>query len=459
MKIVTTAFPFVPAVLGIHHFASTYLPADVYCRALRLMGEAAILVNATDFHSIYATNNGKQDLKTCQSCHNSYIDAYKAFNIKFDHIITTDEQKHIETVHEAIKAIDKHGLLYRKNSSVIRCEQCSSYLPSLFIEKNNDKQICKLCGSNKLIELSSEHVWLKVSACGDLIKKYQKKYTQAEIVNEMDQFSNELKDWDFTRDSQFGIHYDDRLTIYLWFESLIGYYTLVPDIYKNNFEFVHFFGKNIVYYHGIIWPILLDCLSSGKAQISNLSVRGFMSSQSEIEWNIEKLFARWSVDAIRYYTIYKVRDSINDFTLKESEIEEIITQNLIRHSVHLTNRVRGLIISKNLQTFTYDESFVLEMEDKYLNKICGCYREARINAALKLISSYSSFANKLLTQAIKSKDFNIGNLVYLVVTMTLLLSPIIPKAANEMLLFKWEDELRMSDVKKILSSELKKRFV
>ena len=191
------------------------------------MGEAAILVNATDFHSIYATNNGKQDLKTCQSCHNSYIDAYKAFNIKFDHIITTDEQKHIETVHEAIKAIDKHGLLYRKNSSVIRCEQCSSYLPSLFIEKNNDKQICKLCGSNKLIELSSEHVWLKVSACGDLIKKYQKKYTQAEIVNEMDQFSNELKDWDFTRDSQFGIHYDDRLTIYLWFESLIGYYTPV----------------------------------------------------------------------------------------------------------------------------------------------------------------------------------------------------------------------------------------
>lgn len=454
MKIITTAFPFVPAELGIHHFASTYLPADIYCRSLKIMGEKVLFVNATDFHSIYATDNGKIDIDKCYKYHDSYIRNYKAINISFDRLLTTDNEIHLQTINDAILKLQKDKLLYEKNALVVRCCCCGMFLPDKFIVKNHEKKVCSLCGSNNLSYQYSLHTWLDLKNNLDIVNHVKEKFSQVEVVNQINQFLKNLSDWDFTRDNKFGVKYNDQLTIYLWFESLIGYYSLVPTDYKQNANFVHFIGKNIIYYHGIVWPVILKHISNGCMRIDDISVRGFMSANSKIDLSVDKLCSKYGVDSIRFYIAYKVRDTISDFSLREEEIRKVVCEKLINNCIHFINRVRGLLASDKTIKLESEEAFICEIEKKYIEPVCDDFKKTRINSALKKIIEFATAGNVIISNMVKISHLDISNLSYMANAIILLLHPIVPQTSKELQLFRWEGEMHIKCIESMMTSRI-----
>lgn len=102
--VVTTAFPFVPAKLNLAHFSSTYVPADIIYRYLKLFNYKAIQVNATDVHSFFASKDGISiDEKQITEFNSKYNKLYKLMHIDYDNYMLTSDSIHTKYTQTVIK--------------------------------------------------------------------------------------------------------------------------------------------------------------------------------------------------------------------------------------------------------------------------------------------------------------------------------------------------------------------
>ncbi len=459
MKIVTTAFPFVPVELGIHHFASTYLPADIFVRALRMMGKDVFFVNATDYHSIYAAKNGKQDVSLCEHMHRLYLDNYKTMNISFDHIISTDDVKHIETVKNALKLLRADNLIYDKDSLDIYCRVCNTFIPPSFVKKTNGCERCCICGEDSLAYGYSKHAWLKVSQGKETARKCISNLTQQDAAKAANSFLHNLNDWDFTRQNKFGIPYNEELTLYLWFESLIGYYSLVPECFSSDFNFVHFIGKNILYYHAVIWPILLKSITENADVPVDLSVRGFMNPTSNIDVNINNLCHKYGTDIVRFYCAYKVKDCMQDFKLQEKEIEDF-KKKLTSGPVNFANRCIGIFAKLNIDYANpCDEDYQRKIRAEFINPIIEHYSYHRINAAIKKIFELINYAQKELTKMINENEILCDRLCFLSMLIATLLSPVVPDLSKKLSITMAKEDFSLESLGSHCMYKIKKQKI
>ena len=108
--LVTAALPYAngPAHLG--HIAGAYLPADIYVRYLRLMGEDVLFVCGSDENGAAITIQAKREGKTPQEIVNKYHEVLKNgfanLGIEFDIYHRTSSALHHQT------ASDFFNILY-----------------------------------------------------------------------------------------------------------------------------------------------------------------------------------------------------------------------------------------------------------------------------------------------------------------------------------------------------------
>ena len=108
-----------------------------------------------------------------------------------------------------------------------------------------------------------------------LIKWTENNNLQPAIKNKLDEWLNDnLNDWDITRDSPyfgFKIPGESKKYFYVWLDAPIGYLAsflnfaeknkIEYDSYFNSeseYELFHFIGKDIVYFHTLFWPAVLE---------------------------------------------------------------------------------------------------------------------------------------------------------------------------------------------------------
>lgn len=281
--VITAAFPFIPAELSLAHFASTYLPADIFYKFMKLQDYDCIFLSATDVHGTWI----KKKLLAAESDYsalvshwdNIYRSNFQSMRIDFSHYHITSDKILEKLVHDSLWSLRNNNHIYQDETTVFQCEMCFELLPKRFrniggrttktgkIELDfNDKQTqCSFCGSNDIAEKISQHWFLDLSKHEETIRKVISNFKSPAVKNYLLSTVNKgLQPWNFTRDNYLGIKvpFSEDKFVYLWFDSLLGY---LIEIEKSNLlhnidemTFYHFCGKNIVYYHGIIWPVLLS---------------------------------------------------------------------------------------------------------------------------------------------------------------------------------------------------------
>ena len=106
---------------------------------------------------------------------------------------------------------------------------------------------------------------------------------QPEAANKMKEWlgapgDNKLADWDISRDAPyFGFPIpgtDKKKFFYVWLDAPVGYFGSFRNYFEKtgrsqkeideflrpggNTEMVHFIGKDILYFHALFWPAMLE---------------------------------------------------------------------------------------------------------------------------------------------------------------------------------------------------------
>ena len=327
---VTTALPYANGPFHIGHIME-YIQADIWVRTQRMYGHTVCFVGADDTHGapmmIAAQKEGvtpQEFVARIAAGRQAYLDG---FHIKFDHWYSTDSTENVELSQDIYRRLKAAGLIYTKDIEQFYDPVKGMFLADRFIKGTCPKcgaedqygDNCEKCGAvyapteliNPYSALSgatpelrhSTHYFFRLSdpICVQFLKDWvngQGKSgvdrVQPEIRAKDEEWlgDGKLGDWDISRDAPyFGIPIPDApgKYFYVWLDAPVGYLASLKNYSeKMGFDFwrflnddkteqIHFIGKDIVYFHTLFWPAMLNFAGRPYRVPDNVFVHGFMT--------------------------------------------------------------------------------------------------------------------------------------------------------------------------------------
>ncbi|UCH03215.1 MAG: methionine--tRNA ligase [Candidatus Bathyarchaeota archaeon] len=467
--IITAALPYANAKLHLGHLRSTYIPADIYTRYLRLKGKKALYICATDEHGTPIVISAEKERVTPKEIVDKYSESIlndlKRLGCSFDNFYRTTSSLHYQLTQHFFSRLLKKGFIYQTNYEQLFCPKCNRFLPDRYVEgicpscggeKARGDQ-CEACGRYlKTTELktpycancgttpetrSTNHWFFKLSAFQNFLDKWiaNNKELPPNVKNYSLQWLHEgLKDWCITRDQTWGVPVPFKegkgKVIYVWFDAPIGYisstiewahkYVETPDIWrdfwqKDESEIIHFIGKDIIYHHAIFWPAMLH--AHGKYRLpykivagEYLTLEGRKMSKSR-GWavEIEEYLKNFDPDPLRYYlTVVGPIDKDADFSWGEyikknnDELADILG-NFVHRSLMFTYNYYDKCIPKPEEIDEEDKQIIEEIE-RIKQSVEKLIDQQHFNRALREIISLSATGNKYLNAKKPWKQIHSG---------------------------------------------------
>ncbi len=371
--LVCVAWPYANGPLHLGHVAGCYLPADIFARYQRAIGNDILMVSGSDQHgtpiTVTADREGVTPDVIADRYHEMNARSLEKLGISFDLFWYTSHPNHKKRVQDLFMELHENGYVYRESIEAAYCPSCERYLPDRYIEggcphcgsesARGDQcdqcgrtldpdelgnAHCKLCG-NAPETRTTEHFFLRLSAFEKRLEQWleDKDHWRANTINFTRNWLREgLKDRAITRDIGWGIEipiegYEDK-RIYVWFEAVSGYFTTTvewserhdrPEKWKefwHNPEAKHYYflAKDNIPFHTIIWPAIL--MGHGGLTLpydvpanEYLLLKGaqFSKSRRHAVW-VPAYLEQYEPDALRYYLSINMPETHDtDFTWKD----------------------------------------------------------------------------------------------------------------------------------------------
>jgi len=440
MKLVTCGLPYANGKAHIGHLR-TYIPADVYVRYLRMLGEEVIFVCGSDCHGTPIVVNAEQVGLTPKQLVDIYHDHFKkifeALDIKFDFYGRTDEEYHHQRTQEIVKRLIEKGYVYPMEIELAYCPNCERFLPDRYVEgicpycgavargdecdqgcgrhlepgEIKDPK-CKICG-NKAVFRRQKHYFFKLTEFKEFLENYLSKLNGTEnALNYARQWvKSELKDWCITRNLEWGVKFPgEDLVVYVWVDAPIGYISFTEKACENRCdwrdvwvrgkaEIIHFIGLDIVYHHCIFWPALLKgadyALPNAVVASGMVKVEGktFSKSRGYVVWvEDDYLKAGFNPDYLRYY-IVNYTSHQKDLNFSWEVFKEKVNNELIATLGNFLYRVL-LFAWKNFGEIEMevDEEVIKKIEEVE-RKIVGSLKEWEFKVVSDAFMELASYGN------------------------------------------------------------------
>ncbi len=349
---VTTPIYYVNDKPHIGH-AYTTIIADVLARWHRLNNEKVFFLTGTDEHGGKIEKAAAEKHKTPKELVDENSQRYKAawekLNISYDKFIRTTDEYHESAVKEFIKKVWNKGDIYKDEYEGFYCLPDERYITET--ELVNGK--CPDCGRD-VQKIKEEAYFFRLSKYKEQIVKLIKNglIIPEKNANEiLSRLNGELKDLDITRKSvSWGITFpfDESHSVYVWFDALLNYLSALnwPDGSEFK-EFwpadVHLVGKEIVWFHSVIWPAML--LSADLPVPKNVMAHGWWTVEgrkmSKSLGNVVdpiEMVDKYSADAFRYFLI-REKPTWEDGDFSESALKERINGELMANLSNLVARI------------------------------------------------------------------------------------------------------------------------
>jgi methionyl-tRNA synthetase len=530
---VTTALPYANAAFHIGHMME-YIQADIWVRFQRMQKDGAAgepgqqrvvhFVGADDTHGtpimIAAEKEGvtpQEFVARIAAGRAQYLDG---FHIAFDNWYSTDSPENVDLSQGIYRKLRDAGLIYTKT-----VDRFYDTAKGMFLADRNIKGECPVChakdqygdncevcgaayqptelinpfsvftGSTPILK-PSEQYFFKLSdpRCFQFLKEWLNTpgRLQPEMVNKVSEWLGEngekLADWDISRDAPyFGIPIPDApgKFFYVWLDAPVGYLASLKNYFEKkgidydaflrdpSTEQVHFIGKDIVSFHLLFWPAMLNF--SGHPVIDKLkvNVHGHLTVNNEKMSKsrgtgispLRYLELKMNPEWLRYYLAFKLNSKVEDLDFTGEDFVARVNSDLIGKYVNIASRCAGFIAKK------FDGKLAAELSPKAQEWIARALngeqgeRQAAIAAnfearefgkALREIMAIADVANQYVDENkpwILAKDEAKTAELHEVCTtalilfrqLTIMLSPVLPHVAarvQEFLgdpSFSWED--------------------
>ena len=448
--IITSALPYANGEIHLGHVASTYLPADVTTRFLKMKGVEAYYVCASDDFGtpilIQSEKEGKTPTEYVAYWNKRDYEDFTAFGIAFDYFYKTSSPENIQFVQEVFRKLNKAGHIYEKEIIQFYCKNDKKFLPDRYVkgicpycnaedqysdlcescgrvpEEISDPR-CSICGQSPIKEKTT-HYFFKLKNFGqqlfewleqnENLQKDVKKYVQNWI-------DTGLIDWDITRDISWGVPIPlegaKEKVFYGWFDNHLAYISTTLKMlgdkgidgkeFWNNADIYHFIGKDIVYHHYLFLPAMRLGIDEEYKLPDYIPTRGHLTLQAKKisksrNWYIglRQFLEYYPADYLRYYLVAINPYSQDDLNFDWDEFTNRINAELIGNMGNFVNRALGFtkktFDGKVPEHGEYDEKD-LEAKGK-INSLAtdvgSLMEKNQLDRALKKIMEFSSFFNQ-----------------------------------------------------------------
>ena len=396
------------------------------------------------------------------------------------------------------------------------CEVCgAAYAPTDLIEP-----FSAVSGAKPELR-NSDHYFFKLSAdtCQQFLREWTRSGSlQPEAANKMQEWlgaegENKLTDWDISRDAPyFGFEIPDApgKYFYVWLDAPVGYMgsfkqlcaksSLTPTLSHgareqtlpspagggaggegspldfdeywkpdSNTELYHFIGKDILYFHALFWPAMLQ--HAGYRTPTKLFAHGFLTVNGEKMSKSRGTFitAKSYVDHIknteylRYYYAAKLNGTMEDLDLNLEDFVAKVNSDLIGKYINIASRCAGFISKRfDGKLGNSDPVATAEFQSAFANgEIAHCYEQRDFSRALREIMRLADTANQYIAEKKpwdlakqEGKDAELHEACSTALTLfrdlTMYLKPVLPELAAQVEAFLNIPPLTWNDIWKAL---------
>lgn len=461
--LVTSALPYANGSIHLGHLVE-YIQTDIWVRFQKMRGHEVYYVCADDTHGtpimLRAEKEGITPEALIARVHSEHLGDFNGFHIQFDNYYSTHsaETRHFsEDIYAKLKAA---GLITVRSIEQLYDPVKNMFLPDRFVKgecpkcsaKDQYGDSCEVCGAAytptelknpysavsgaKPISKSSEHYFFNLSdsRCVDFLRRWacEGDHLQPEAANKMREWvgevgENKLSDWDISRDAPyFGFEIPDApgKYFYVWLDAPVGYMGSFKNLCErekiqfdkfwqpqSETELYHFIGKDILYFHALFWPAMLQ--NAGYRTPTKIFAHGFLTvngekmSKSRGTFITAESYLRQSLNPewLRYYYAAKLNSTLEDIDLNLEDFVARVNSDLVGKFINIASRCAGFI-SKRFEGGLVDGT-QYQILQQMVNERFAAWRpdviehafEAReYSAAIRQIMKFADEANEMIHQ-------------------------------------------------------------
>lgn len=493
--LVTSALPYANGPIHLGHLVE-YIQTDIWVRAMKAQGCDVKYVCADDAHGtaimLKAQANGVTPEEQIANIKASHEQDFAGFLVDFDNYHSTHSPENEHYAKTIYQKLDGGGFIFTQDVEQLFDTEKGLFLADRFVKgdcpkchaKDQYGDNCEVCSatynatelnnpystlsqSTPIIK-SSEHYFFDLPKFDNFLDTWTKadKRLQSAIANKLAEwFDAGLKPWDISRDAPyFGFQIPNTTDkyFYVWLDAPVGYMAsfknlcdrqgLDFDEYFNKnstTELYHFIGKDIVYFHALFWPAMLQGANyrTPTAIFAHgfLTVNGEKMSKSRGTFIQAKTYLDYlNPEYLRYYFASKLSDNIEDINLDLADFMQKVNSDLVGKVVNIASRCAKFINSQFNNTLSAN-CVATDLINEFIkagDSVIRHYENREFSATIREIMALADIANQYIDDKKpwslakqNPQDTQIQEIcsvgLNLFLQLAILLSPVLPNFAQE----------------------------
>jgi len=450
--LVVNALPYANGPLHLGHMVG-FMQADIWVRFQKLRGHKVTFVGGDDQHGtpimLGAEKLGLTPQELIDKVAQQHKDSLTGFVIGMDNFTGTHSEQNQTLCSDIYLKLKQRGHIDVRVIKQAYDEEKGMFLPDRFVKGTCPKcqatdqygDNCEVCGTTydttelidpysvlsgkPPVERESEHYFFKVSDFEKMLNEWKNSDAlQPEIANKLSEwFEAGIIDWDISRDKPYwGFEIPDApgKYFYVWLDAPIGYmashkihcdntgeswddYWLADS--NQNTELYHFIGKDIVRFHTLFWPAMLEAadfrLPNGVFVHGFLTVDGAKMSKSRGTFIMAETYLKHlNPEYLRYYYAAKLGNSVVDMDLNLEDFVARVNSDLVGKMVNIASRCAGFI-AKRFDGRLAAVSAAPELHEAFAHaaeSIAARYEKREFSQAMREIMALADIANQFIDE-------------------------------------------------------------
>ena len=452
--LVTSALPYANGPLHLGHLLE-HIQTDIWVRFQRARGHECHYICADDTHGtaimLKAEEQGLTPEQLIEQVHSEHLGDFRDFQISHDNYYSThspENQAFSESIYlqlrdagyigerEITQAYDPEKQLFLADRYIVgtcpkcgakeqygdNCEQCgATYSPSELIDARS-----KISGA-KPVDKQSTHYFFRLPAFADMLDRWlANDKLQPAVANKLREWLDSgLQEWDISRDAPyfgFAIPDTEAKYFYVWLDAPVGYmasfqnYCEREGLQFDEFwsaeaagqagtELYHFIGKDIINFHGLFWPAMLQAcnyrLPTAIYAHGFVTINGEKMSKSRGTFiTARKYLDNLPADYLRYFFASRLNAGVSDIDLDFEEFTNKVNADLVGKLVNIASRCAGFITKR------FDGYLAAELPNQPLHEqllgaegdIALAYEQREFAQAMRQIMALADAVNQYIDE-------------------------------------------------------------
>ena len=508
--LVTSALPYINGPIHLGHLLE-HIQTDIWVRFQKLRGHECLYVCADDTHGtgtmLLAEQAGASPEDLIEGVRQEHVQDLTGFGIEYDNYHSTHSEENRALSELIFNRLHERGSIFTRDVAQLYDPERGLFLADRFVKGDCPRcgaadqygDNCDACGATyDATELGrprslvsgaepqvrqSEHYFFDLPQFSDMLKGWTRSgAVQPEVANKLAEWLDDgLKPWDISRDAPyfgFLIPGTTDKYFYVWMDAPVGYMAsfkhladsrsdLDFDAFWNadaGTELHHFIGKDIINFHTLFWPAVLE--GAGFRKPTRVHTHGFLTVEgakmSKSKGTLIKAstyLEHLNPECLRYYFATKLNGMVDDYDLNFEDFVQRVNTDLVGKVVNIASRCAGFI------TRNFDGALAPELADEAVwsrfveasESIAERYEAGQVSRAVREVSALADLANQYIaerepwklvkqegTQAEVQAVCSLG--INLFRILAIYLTPILPALSKAVSTFLNVGPLRWSDI-------------